>query len=201
MDYILQRFIALALFMISLPFFLIVWLAIKLDDGGALFFKQKRAGKGKKSFLMYKFRTMVEGAEELKKKYFNLNEASGPVFKIKDDPRFTKVGRILAHTGIDELPQLINIVKGEMVLVGPRPLPVDEANKVPKKYKKRFSVLPGATSLWVVKGAHKLAFDEWMRLDLEYIDKRSFWLDLKVLYLTALLILKGLMLQFLKSNV
>ena len=168
MVYILQRFIALALFMVSIPFLLIVWLAIKLDDGGTLFFKQKRAGKGKKTFLMYKFRTMVEGAEELKKKYFNLNEASGPVFKIKEDPRFTKVGRILAHTGIDELPQLINVVKGEMVLVGPRPLPVDEANKVPKKYKKRFLVLPGATSLWLVKGAHKLAFDEWMRLDLEY---------------------------------
>ncbi len=138
---------------------------------------------------------MIEGAEELQKKYLNLNEASGPVFKIREDPRFTKVGRFLSHTGLDELPQLINIIKGEMALVGPRPLPEVEAKKVPKKYQKRFSVLPGATSLWVIKGSHRLTFDEWMRLDLEYLKKKSLILDFKVLALTGLIVLKGFILQ------
>ena len=150
---------------------------------------------------MYKFRTMVQGAEKLKKRYVHLNEADGPVFKIWEDPRYTRIGRILAHTGLDELPQLINIIKGEMVFVGPRPLPVPEAKAVPKKYDARFSIFPGITSLWIVKGAHDLSFRQWMELDLEYIKKRSLYLDLKVALLTIKLILTAVKKQFLKVNV
>lgn len=155
-----------------------------------IFFKQKRLGKDKKPFYIYKFRTMVEDAENLKSKIKNLNEADGPVFKIFNDPRYTKIGRFLAHTGFDEIPQLINIVKGEMALVGPRPLPVDEANKVPRKYARRFSVLPGITSLWVVNGADHSSFKKWMEDDLEYIKNKSFLYDLKIIILTIWMLLK-----------
>lgn len=161
-----------------------------------VFFYQKRVGKDKKIFTLYKIRTMVNNAELLKEKYQQLNEANGPVFKIRDDPRYTKIGKFLAHTGLDELPQLINVIKGEMAFVGPRPLPVDEASKVPKKYEKRFSVLPGITSLWIVKGAHKLSFREWMELDLEYVRNKSVWLDMKISLLTVLLILKSILFYF-----
>ncbi len=155
-----------------------------------IFFKQKRLGKDKKSFTMYKFRTMVDNAEDLKSKIYHLNEADGPVFKIRNDPRYTKVGKFLSHTGLDELPQLINVIKGEMALVGPRPLPVDEAKKIPKKYERRFSVLPGMTSPWIIKGAHRLTFKKWMELDLEYVKNKSIKYDLVVLEKTALTIFK-----------
>jgi lipopolysaccharide/colanic/teichoic acid biosynthesis glycosyltransferase len=174
---------------------------IKLEDGGPLFFKQERIGKGKKTFIMYKIRTMMVGAEELKKKYLHLNETDGPVFKIKNDPRYTKIGKILTRTGLDELPQFVNVVRGEMALVGPRPLPGDEAVKVPKKYQKRFSVLPGITSLWVIRGSHELSFDEWMRLDLKYVKNRSFWQDVEISLLTTTLILKSALKQFIKGDV
>lgn len=190
MSHWLQRLLALIIFIIVLPFFGLLWLLIRIEDGGPLFFKQERIGKGKKPFIMYKIRTMVVGAEKLKKKYLHLNEADGPVFKIRNDPRYTKIGKILTRTGLDELPQLINVVKGEMASVGPRPLPGDEAIKVPKKYQKRFSVLPGITSSWVVKGSHELSFNEWMNLDLEYVKKRSIFFDVQTLFLTSWLIAK-----------
>ncbi|MBU0572383.1 sugar transferase [Patescibacteria group bacterium] len=190
MNYWLQRLLALVLYILALPFFSLLWLLIKFEDGGPLFFKQERMGKGKKPFIMHKIRTMVVGAEKLKEKYLHLNEADGPVFKIRNDPRYTKIGKILTRTGLDELPQLVNVVRGEMALVGPRPLPWDEAIKVPKRYQKRFSVLPGITSSWVVKGSHKLGFDEWMNLDLEYVKKRSNFFDVQILFLTGWLITK-----------
>jgi len=168
MNYWLQRLLALVVLVLALPFFGLLWFLIKLEDGGPLFFKQERMGKNKKPFIMYKIRTMVVGAEKLKKRYLHLNEA----------------------TGLDELPQLINVVKGEMALVGPRPLPIDEARKVPQRYEKRFSVLPGITSSWVVKGSHELGFDEWMKLDLGYVKKRSIFSDAQTLFLTAWLISK-----------
>lgn len=139
---------------------------------------------------MYKFRTMVVGAENKKKKLMPYNEADGPVFKITNDPRYTKLGKALAHTGLDELPQLVNVISGQMSLVGPRPLPIDEAKKVPDKYKERFSVLPGITSSWIVKGSHKMAFDDWMKLDLDYIDNWSIAMDIRVLLMTLHLMLK-----------
>ena len=192
MTNLFTKAVALFLLILSLPLLFLVWVAIKIEDGGPLFFRQKRAGKDRKLFTIYKIKTMVKKAEKQKEKYRYLNEADGPVFKIYDDPRYTKIGKFIAHTGLDEFPQLINIIKGEMAFIGPRPLPVDEAKKVPRKYWARFSVLPGITSLWVVKGAHKLSFDEWMRADLEYIKERKpFLLDVKIVFLTVFLILRG----------
>jgi lipopolysaccharide/colanic/teichoic acid biosynthesis glycosyltransferase len=196
MTNVLTRAIALFLLIFSLPLLFLIWVAIKIEDGGPFFFKQKRAGKNKKPFTIYKIKTMVKRAEEQKEKYRRLNEADGPVFKIHNDPRYTKVGKFIAHTGLDELPQLINIIKGEMAFVGTRPLPLDEAAKVPNKYEKRFSILPGITSLWVIKGSHQLSFDDWMRFDLEYIkERKSFLLDVKIVFLTLLLILRGILSQ------
>lgn len=189
MNNILQKILALFLFILSLPLYSIFFIAIKLTSPGPFIFSQRRAGKNKKPFTIYKFRTMVNNAEELKKNYLNMNEASGPTFKIRNDPRFTPFGRILAKSALDELPQLINVIKGDMVLVGPRPLPIDEAKKVPKKYQARFSVLPGLTSLWVIKGAHELSFEKWMELDLEYVKHKSTLGDLKIIAKTILLLL------------
>jgi len=156
----------------------------------SILFKQKRLGKNKKPFYIYKFRTMVTDAENLKSKIKNLNESDEPTFKIYNDPRYTKIGRLLAHTGLDEIPQLINIIKGEMAFVGPRPLPIDETKKISKKYERRFSILPGITSLWVVKGTDHSSFKKWMEDDLEYINNKSFWYDLKIIILTIWMLLK-----------
>lgn len=140
---------------------------------------------------MYKFRTMRKGSEKERKRYLNLNEADEPVFKIRNDPRFTKAGKFLSHTGLDELPQLLNVLKGEMAIVGPRPLPVDEEKKIDFKYKKaRRSVLPGIISSWVLSGYHLMSFDNWMRLDLEYIRKKSFWNDVLLLFRVLPLIVR-----------
>lgn len=187
----LQKTIASLLSILSLPLWPLPYLAVKLTSKGPFIFKQKRMGKDKIPFTMYKIRTMVDGAERLKSRYLNLNEADGPVFKIRDDPRYTKVGKFLSRLALDELPQLINVLKGEMALVGPRPLPIAEAKKVPKEYEARFSVLPGMTSLWVIKGGHTLSFDDWMELDLEYVKKKSLQDDIKILLSTFALILKS----------
>ena len=176
----MQRLIALILLIILSPFLLILYIFVKLTSKGPFIFKQKRWGKDKRPFYIYKIRTMVENAEYLQSKIQNLNEADGPAFKIAKDPRYTKFGRFLAHSGLDELPQLWNIVRGEMAFVGPRPLPVAEAKQVPKKYDRRFSVLPGISSLWVIKGTNHKDFNKWMKFDLEYVKNKSFWYDLRV---------------------
>lgn len=147
-------------------------------------------GKNKKVFMIYKIRTMIVGAEKLRKKYLEYNEIDGPVFKIRDDPRYTRIGKFLARTGLDEIPQFINVFKGEMAIVGPRPLPVEEALRITEEYSLRFSVLPGCTSMWVVKGAHKLGFKKWMELDLNYAKNKSLKLDLQIIFLTILLMLR-----------
>jgi len=173
------------------PFFLLVALFIKLGSPGPIIFKQKRVGKYGKIFIMYKFRTMVKDAEELKKKYRYLNEADGPVFKIDNDPRFTKVGKILSHIGFDEFPQFFNVLKGEMSLTGPRPLPVSEEEKIEPKYQIiRRSVKPGIVSSWLIRGAHKLSFRQWMLSDIEDVQKMSFIHDLKIVFKTFLLVFK-----------
>jgi lipopolysaccharide/colanic/teichoic acid biosynthesis glycosyltransferase len=186
----MERLFALVIFIFFLPLLLVLYAAVKLTSKGPFIFRQKRVGKDKKSFIIYKIRTMVEDAENLKHKIKNQNEAEGPVFKIRHDPRYTKVGKFLSHMAIDEIPQLVNIIKGEMAFVGPRPLPIDEAAKVPKKYDKRFSVLPGMTSSWIVSGAHSLSFAKWMALDLEYVEKKSFFYDLKIVLMTVGLIVR-----------
>jgi lipopolysaccharide/colanic/teichoic acid biosynthesis glycosyltransferase len=173
-----------------LPLFITIYVAMFLFAGRPVLFQQKRLGKSKKPFMVFKFRTMIVGAEKVQEKYKNLNEADGPVFKIHNDPRFTKFGKFLSRSGLDELPQLLNVLRGEMSLVGPRPLPVNEAKKVPKKYRKRFSVLPGITSPWVVLGSHKMSFREWMELDLDYVNNNSFLLDFHILISTTFLMIR-----------
>lgn len=170
----------------ALPIMIIIGLTVKTSSVGPVIFTQKRVGRFGKTFTMYKFRTMVNNAEELKEKYQKLNEADGPVFKIKDDPRFTKVGKFLSHTGLDELPQLFNILKGDMGLVGPRPLPVPEEAKIDPKYQQiRQSIRPGLISSWLLNSKHNVAFDHWMRLDLKDIHSPSLKHDF---YLTILVI-------------
>ncbi len=186
---IMERAIGLVVFILFLPFFAVLYICFYIK-GNTFIFRQKRMGKGKKVFLIYKIRTMNKNAEEMKKYFAYLNEADGPIFKIKNDPRYIKVGKILAHLGLDESLQLINIIKGDMSFVGPRPLPIDEAKQIPKKYQDRFSVLPGITSLWVVSGGHSLSFKKWMELDLYYVTNRSFWLDIRIVLRTIGLFLK-----------
>lgn len=183
-DRLFNLTLALLLLILFLPLFFLLYITVLISSQGPVIFEQKRAGLKKKIFTIYKFRTMIDEAEKLQKKLIRLNEADGPTFKIRDDPRFTKVGKWIANTGLDELPQLINVIKGEMALVGPRPFPVTEAQNIPTKFQGRFMVLPGMTSPWVVKGSHRLKFDQWMNMDLEYIASKSLFQDVKILYIT-----------------
>lgn len=190
-----KKILSLLVIIFLTPLILLFFLLIRLTSQGPFIFKQRRAGKNKKPFTLYKIRTMTQDAENIKFKIQNLNEADGPVFKIKNDPRYTKIGKFLSHTGLDEAPQLINILKGEMDFVGPRPLPIEEAKKVPQKFEKRFSVLPGMTSPWIVRGAHNLTFTQWMQFDLEYVKKKNFLYDafifIKTLKIIVSLIIKN----------
>ena len=156
-------------------------------------FRQQRGGKNGKPFVMYKFRTMRSDAEMRRKELEPFNQMSGPVFKIDNDPRVTKLGRILRKTSIDELPQLLNVLKGEMSLVGPRPLPLYEVEKFENTaQRRRLSVKPGLTCLWQVAGRNEVKdFQDWVRLDLEYIDNWSLWLDLGILIRTIPVVLMG----------
>jgi exopolysaccharide biosynthesis polyprenyl glycosylphosphotransferase len=164
------------------PLFPALALLIKADSPGPVFFTQERVGLGKRRFRLYKFRTMVQGAEKKMAELEHLNEASGPVFKIKNDPRITRIGKILRKTSIDELPQLFNILKGDMSLVGPRPLPVRDYEGFDEDWhRRRFSVRPGITCLWQINGRSDIPFDKWMELDMEYIDSWSLWLDFQIL--------------------
>jgi exopolysaccharide biosynthesis polyprenyl glycosylphosphotransferase len=174
------------------PLFLVVALLIKLDSIGPVFFVQERVGLSKRRFRMYKFRTMVVNAEQKQSELERVNEAVGPVFKIKNDPRVTRVGRFLRKRSIDELPQLLNVLKGDMSLVGPRPLDLRDYYGLDEDWlRRRFSVPPGITGLWQVNGRSSVPFQEWMELDLRYIDHWSFWLDVKVIAKTIPAVLKG----------
>ena len=174
------------------PLFFIVGLWIKFTSPGPVFFFQERVGLSKQRFRLYKFRTMVLNAEKKLAELEDLNEVSGPVFKIKNDPRITPVGRFLRKTSIDELPQLINVLKGDMSLVGPRPLPVRDYEGFDEDWhRRRFSVRPGITCLWQINGRSNLPFKDWMRLDMEYIDKWSLTLDLKILLKTIPAVVRG----------
>ena len=167
------------------PLFALVAIAIKLESPGPVFFVQDRFGLNKRRFRMIKFRTMRADAEERMKEIEHLNEKSGPIFKIRNDPRITRVGRWLRKTSIDELPQLINVLFGEMSIVGPRPLSVRDALRMEVAWqKRRFSVKPGLTCLWQISGRSNLSFEQWMELDLEYIDHWSLKLDASILIRT-----------------
>jgi exopolysaccharide biosynthesis polyprenyl glycosylphosphotransferase len=180
-----------ALLLLS-PFLLLTALLIALTSTGPVLFVQRRVGLHKREFPIYKFRTMVVDAEQKQRDVEHLNEVSGPVFKISNDPRVTTLGRLLRKTSIDELPQLINVLKGDMSLVGPRPLPVRDYEGFSQDWqRRRFSVRPGITCLWQVSGRSSIAFDKWMELDLQYIDRWSLWLDLRILVRTIPAVLKG----------
>lgn len=173
---------------ISLPIMISIFILLRLLNHKPIFFKQKRVGKNGKVFTLIKFRTMLVGAEILQNKYKHLNISDGPTFKIPNDPRYTKFGKFLAKSGLDELPQLINVLRGEMSLVGPRPLPVYEANNLTKEQKIREVVLPGITSSWVINGAHGLKFSEWMKLDRQYVESANLLTDIQILTKTAYII-------------
>ncbi len=174
------------------PLFVVVGLLIKVTSQGPLFFSQERVGLNKRKFRLYKFRTMIAEAEQKLSEVEHLNEVSGPVFKIKDDPRLTTIGKFLRKTSIDELPQLFNVLKGDMSLVGPRPLPVRDVDGFGKDWqRRRFSVRPGITCLWQVNGRSDIPFENWMELDIQYIDQWSLWLDVKILAQTIPAVLRG----------
>lgn len=176
--------VTVLLFILFLPIIPVVTVLIKLDSRGPILFKQKRVGKNGKEFDFFKFRSMVQGAENVINALRPLSAADGPIFKLKDDPRVTPVGRFLRRSSLDELPQLINVLKGDMSIVGPRPnLPSEVAHYQPWQ-RRRLNVTPGITCLWQIAGRSHIGFNEWMRLDLEYIQKRSYATDLKIMVKT-----------------
>jgi exopolysaccharide biosynthesis polyprenyl glycosylphosphotransferase len=180
------------LLLAAAPLLLVVALLIKLDSPGPILFSQERVGLHKRRFKLIKFRTMVNGAERQQPLLEHLNEADGPVFKIRDDPRITRLGKFLRRFSIDELPQLFNVLKGEMSLVGPRPLPVRDVERIAVQWhKRRLSMKPGVTCLWQVNGRSDVSFEHWVDMDLEYIDKWTLGLDLKILLKTIPVVLRG----------
>jgi exopolysaccharide biosynthesis polyprenyl glycosylphosphotransferase len=192
----LKRFLDVvgALFLLALlsPLLAIVAILVKLTSKGPAIFRQERAGMGGRSFTLYKYRTMNQGAELERAGLESKNEMNGPVFKIKEDPRITGLGRFLRKMSIDELPQLWNVVKGDMSLVGPRPLPIYEVEKFERWQRRRMTMRPGITCLWQVMGRNRVTdFSEWMKLDLEYVDRWSLGLDIKILLKTVPAVLIG----------
>lgn len=190
--YILKRIIDLfgsfcGIILLS-PVMLIVMAAIKMDSRGSVVFSQSRVGKNGKIFNMYKLRSMVDNAEDLLEDLKDKNEMSGPMFKMGDDPRITRVGRFIRKTSLDEIPQLFNVIKGEMSLVGPRPNLPDEVENFNVTQKMKLIVKPGLTCYWQVKGRSSIGFEEWMRLDLKYIKERNTLVDLKLIFKTFFLL-------------
>lgn len=189
---VLDVLLSLVLLILLLPVFLITAIAIKISSPGPVFFSQKRLGLNKRLFNLYKFRTMVVDAERMQKDLENLNEADGPVFKIKNDPRITPIGRFLRISSIDELPQLFNVLKGDMSLVGPRPLPIRDYKEFDQRwFTRRFSVRPGLTCFWQINGRSDISFMKWIELDLRYIDNWSLRLDFLILLKTIPAVLRG----------
>jgi exopolysaccharide biosynthesis polyprenyl glycosylphosphotransferase len=184
--------ITLAAMPIMLPLMGVIALAIKRDSPGPAFFKQLRVGHNKRRFLLYKFRTMIEESERLQSSLEHLNEAQGPIFKITADPRVTRIGRFLRRSSLDELPQLFNVIRGEMSLVGPRPMSIRDVNLFDRGIqRRRFSVRPGITCLWQVSGRSDLPFSKWLELDLWYIEHWSLGLDLQILARTIPAVFRG----------
>jgi exopolysaccharide biosynthesis polyprenyl glycosylphosphotransferase len=189
---IFDLFLVLFTLPLILPIFLLVAIAIKLDSPGPVFYTQQRVGLRKRLFPLLKFRSMYIDADEKIKELEHLNEADGPIFKIKNDPRITRVGKFIRKASIDELPQLLNVVRGQMSLVGPRPMSVRDVDLFDKAIqRKRFSVRPGITCIWQVSGRSNLPFEKWLELDLEYIDNWSLSMDFMILLKTIPAVLRG----------
>ncbi|MEL7060285.1 MAG: sugar transferase [Acidobacteriota bacterium] len=183
--------LSILLMVLSLPVMLGIALVIKLTEGGAVLYRQTRCGLNGRRFTLYKIRTMVEGADARREDLLHLNEMSGPVFKLRQDPRVTMLGRVLRRFSLDELPQLWNVLRGDMSLVGPRPPIPEEVLHYQRWQRRRLSMKPGLTCLWQISGRNQLDFDRWMELDLEYIDSWTPWLDLKILAKTVPAVLTG----------
>lgn len=189
MKRLLDILIALVGIICLSPVFIIVGILIKLEDpNGPVFFTQTRVGLNEQNFIMIKFRSMVVNAEELLEQLVEQNEARGHLFKIKNDPRVLKVGKFIRKTSIDELPQLINVLKGDMSLVGPRPPLQREVNEYTAYHKKRLTVVPGCTGLWQISGRSSIGFEEMVELDLKYIQVRNFWFDFRIILKTVFLL-------------
>ena len=190
----LKRLMDFGLCLVVLPFIVPVLalccLAVKLDSPGPVFFMQERTGIGGRRFKMYKLRTMVANAEELKAKYMHLNELTYPDFKISNDPRITRVGRLLRKTSLDELPQILNVLRGDMSLVGPRPTSFS-ASTYNLWHTARLDVKPGLTGLWQVSGRNELDFDDRLRLDIAYVRNQTLWLDVQILLRTISCVFHG----------
>lgn len=186
--FFIKRLIDLVLSILGIillsPIMLITAIAIKIESKGPIIFSQVRVGKDGKHFKMYKFRSMVQNAEELKEKLLSKNEMSGPMFKMKEDPRVTKVGKFIRKTSIDELPQLFNVIKGDMSLVGPRPNLPKEVAQFSEYHKLKLKAKPGLTCYWQVMGRSSIGFEQWMELDIKYIRERSIWVDIKLIFRT-----------------
>ncbi|MFL0504572.1 sugar transferase [Ureibacillus sp. 179-F W5.1 NHS] len=176
---------------ILIPVFILITVLIKLENrNGPVFFKQVRVGRNGKEFTIYKFRSMVSNAEELKMLLLEQNDIKdGPVFKMKEDPRVTRIGKFIRKTSLDELPQLINVLKGDMSLVGPRPPLPEEVAQYSNYEKQRLKVTPGLTCYWQVSGRSNIGFDEWVRLDLKYMEERNMIIDLKLIFKTVFVLL------------
>lgn len=181
---------AMALIVLS-PLLLIVAVLIKMDSKGKAIYSQERVGKNGRKFKIYKFRSMVENADCRIEQLKAVNEKDGPIFKIKKDPRITRIGKIIRKTSIDELPQLVNVIKGDMSLVGPRPPLVKEVEQYTEYQKKRLSVIPGLTCYWQISGRSNLSFEQWVELDLKYIRERSLLCDIMIILKTIPVVIIG----------
>ncbi|MDZ7267379.1 MAG: sugar transferase [candidate division KSB1 bacterium] len=188
---VLDVVLALVLILLLSPVFVLIALAIKLTSRGPVLFKQTRCGMNGRTFTLYKFRSMVVNAEMRKRELEKMNEMDGPVFKIKRDPRITAIGRILRKSSLDELPQLFNVLKGDMSFVGPRPPLAVEVELYKHWQRRRLSLKPGLTCIWQVSGRNQIGFEKWMEMDMEYIDNWSLWLDFKIMAKTVFVVLFG----------
>lgn len=189
---IFQRVVAIVLIFVFLPFLGMLYICIKITSKGPFIFKQKRYGKDKKVFDIYKIRTMYDGAENDRKYLIHRNERTSPLFKISNDPRYTSIGKILAFTGLDEIPQLINIIIGDMTFIGPRPYSIEVAEQISQKYSHRYSVLPGIISPYEIKTKMTHDFVDNMEEDLKYIKNRNIIVDSKIVILLIILTAKRL---------
>jgi len=176
---------------ITSPIMLIITILIKCTDKGPVFFKQERVGQNGRRFVCFKFRSMIPNAESMVEELQHKNESDGPTFKIENDPRITKIGKILRKTSLDEFPQFFNVIKGEMSVVGPRPPLLSEVKQYEKYQLRRLSMKPGITCIWQVSGRNSISFKEWMQMDLDYIDKWSIWLDIKIILKTITVVFKA----------
>lgn len=186
---ILKRLIdilgALVAIVVFLPISIVIAVKIKKEDGGPIFYTQERVGKDGKLFPMWKFRSMVVGAHSLKTELADLNETDGPIFKIKDDPRITNVGKFLRTHSLDEIPQFVNVLQGTMSLVGPRPALPEEVEEYSERALKRLTVKPGLTGLWQVSGRNNVSYEMMIDLDLTYVRQATIWMDIKILIITV----------------